>query len=358
VEQDGFANDALASTARLRLGGSVPLGPQVTAFLEGEAVWALNDHFNSGANGRTAYPVVADAQAREINTAGIAWRTERADATLGRQRVVFDNQRFIGTSGWRQNEQTFDAAMFGWRPSASLALQYGWLGRVHRVAGDNARDPLARERELDAQVLHATLATGIGPLAAYGYGVQDRDVAAASARTIGVRWTGATERAGWRWSAAAEAARQDDYADNPLAFSHGYRLLEVGAGHGALNAKLGWERLAGNGTHAFQTPLASLHAFNGWADVFLVTPASGLEDRYASLGGSWDTAALPALDWVVAWHDFDRTVAGPRHGREWDASLGTKLGHGWAALVKLADYRAEGFGRDTRKAWLQFEWTR
>jgi hypothetical protein len=51
-------------------------------------------------------------------------------------------------------------------------------------------------------------------------------------------------------------------------------------------------------------------------------------------------------------------VAGPRHGREWDASLGTKLGHGWAALVKLADYRAEGFSRDTRKAWLQFEWTR
>ena len=42
--------------------------------------------------------------------------------------------------------------------------------------------------------------------------------------------------------------------------------------------KLGFERLEGNGTVALQTPLATLHAFNGWADKFLSTPANGLRD--------------------------------------------------------------------------------
>ena len=28
---------------------------------------------------------------------------------VGRQRILVGNQRFIGNSGWRQHEQTFDA---------------------------------------------------------------------------------------------------------------------------------------------------------------------------------------------------------------------------------------------------------
>ena len=31
---------------------------------------------------------------------------------------------------------------------------------------------------------------------------------------------------------------------------------------------------------ALQTPLATLHKFNGWADLFLTTPNAGLEDAY------------------------------------------------------------------------------
>src|SRR3546814_3361296 len=41
----------------------------------------------------------------------------------------------------------------------------------------------------------------------------------------------------------------------------------------------------GNGVVAFQTPLATLHAFNGWADRFLSTPGNGLEDIYVGVGG-------------------------------------------------------------------------
>ncbi len=46
------------------------------------------------------------------------------------------------------------------------------------------------------------------------------------------------------------------------------------------------------------------------------------------------------------------------YGREWNASLSTSLGHGWTALAKYADYNADHFARDTRKLWLQVEWTK
>ena len=46
----------------------------------------------------------------------------------------------------------------------------------------------------------------------------------------------------------------------------------------------GIEYLEGNGTIGFSTPLATLHKFQGFADVFLTTPASGITDAYGKLG--------------------------------------------------------------------------
>jgi len=61
-------------------------------------------------------------------------------------------------------------------------------------------------------------------------------------------------------------------------------LPVAAAGGGALLAGLtglvGYEVLEGNGAIGFATPLATLHAFNGWADMFLTTPANGLKDLY------------------------------------------------------------------------------
>lgn len=358
VEQDSFDHAAMASTARLRLGAHLAWNERWRGFAEGEAVGATTDRFNSGANGHVDYPAVADASALEINQLGIAWRATQMETIVGRQRLVFDNQRFIGNVGWRQNEQTFDAALVAFQPNARWTLHYGWLDRVHRIAGDRARDPLARERDLDAHLVHATVSTGAGPLALYYYGVEDQDVVSAATQTAGARWSPTMTRGAWRWSAAMEAAQQRDFGDNPRRFEHGYRLLEGGVGKGAWNARLGWERLAGDGTHALQTPLATLHAFNGWADVFVVTPPSGLQDRYAAMNGTWSPRASAGLDWAVAWHAYAPTQSGERYGREWNASVGHKFARGWSALIKFADYQSDTFGHDTRKWWLQVEWTK
>jgi hypothetical protein len=358
VDDAALARNAAADTLRLRLGWSRDLGRGFSAGAELEAVAELGDRFNSGANGRSAYPSVPDARAFEVNQAWLRWRSDRAGVVLGRQRLVFDNQRFIGNVGWRQNEQTYDGAALDFTAREGVVLRYAWLGRVHRVAGDHARDALARERRLDAHLANAAWTGAAGTLVAYGYWLDDRDVATASTRTTGLRWTGQHPLAGAKFGWSLEAARQYDHAGNPRQIDASYRLVEPALTAGGLTWKLGREQLGGNGVTAFQTPLATLHAFNGWADKFVVTPAAGLDDRYASVAGKLGRGRLhDKLAWTVAWHDFDADRGGADYGREWNASLAFPLPHGLSGLVKLADYRSDGFARDTRKLWLQVEWS-
>src|SRR3546814_3293516 len=70
----------------------------------------------------------------------------------------------------------------------------------------------------------------------------------------------------------------------------------------------------GNGVVAFQTPLATLHAFNGWADRFLSTPGNGLEDIYVGVGGKHGQ-----WNWQALWHDFSADRGGADYGTELDA---------------------------------------
>ncbi|TCZ82449.1 hypothetical protein EYQ95_22900 [Lysobacter sp. N42] len=358
VDDDAFARDAEATMLRLRAGLRWRIAPGWEAFAEGEGVAAPGDDYNSGANGRTAYPSVVDPEGAELNQAWLRWQGGKANATLGRQRLLLDNQRWVGNVGWRQNEQTFDALVLGAKPAAPVALTYAWLDRVHRVSGDDAIDPLARERDLDAHLLNAAWTRGDHRLVGYAYAVEDQDLAAASTRTLGLRYALAPKAGTRRFGITAEFARQVDHAGNPLDFSHDYRLLEPALALPGMTLRAGQELLGGTGTHALQTPLATLHAFNGWADKFLVTPAAGLDDRYVAANGQLaKSRALGALEWTLAWHDYRADAGDMRYGREWNASLAMPFGPQWKALAKVADYRADRFARDTTKLWLQLEWS-
>ena len=357
VDDDAFARRADADTLRLRLGWSRAFASGLSFGLEGEGVAELNDDFNSGANHQTAYPVVADARALEINQAWVGWRGKVGGAMLGRQRILLDNQRFVGNVGWRQNEQTFDALALDAKLSDKVMLRYYYLDRVHRISGDEAIDPLARERDLQGHLLNAAWTLPVGTLVGYAYLVEDRDVTTASTQTLGLRWTGTRTAGANAWGWTLEGATQGDHADNPRDVDVDYWLAEGALTRSGITGKLGWEHLGGDGSSAFQTPLATLHAFNGWADKFTTTPGNGLEDRYASVGGKFGTGKLQdKLVWTVAWHDYAADRGGASYGTELDASLGFPLPGGLSGLVKVADYRSGGFARDTRKAWLQVEW--
>ncbi|MBS3896718.1 alginate export family protein [Silanimonas sp.] len=353
VSDAGFARDAQADTLRLRASWTQAFGPRWSAQLEAEGVVELGDRFNSGANGRTQFPSVPDARALEINQAWVEHRGTTASVRVGRQMLVLDNGRFIGNGAWRQNTQSFDALQLRWHPAPGVEVQAIHLDRVHRSAGDRARNPLARERELRAPLARIAWTLPNGSLVGYGYWIEDEDVPQASTRSLGLRWDGHWPLAGgWRAGLALERAQQTAWAD-ARGGSTAYAAIEPRLERGPLVLRAGWQTLGAGRDRAFQTPLGSLHGFQGWADQFTVTPLGGLEDRWLSLQTDNSLLGWPAR-WELRVHDF-QSEAGLDYGSEWNAALTLTPAPGWSTMLKYADYRAEGFSRDVRKLWLQLE---
>ena len=355
VDQDGFANDATASTLRVRAGLRTREWQGFSALVEAEGIVQLGpDDFNDTVNGRAAFPVVADPEDLALNQAYIRWQLpDRIDARAGRQVINLDNQRWVGSVGWRQNDQTFDAAFVTAHPSAATSVTYGYVWRVNRIFGPDS--PMGIWRDNDIHMIRGSVdVADFGTISAYGYLLDIPDSPVNSSQTWGVRLAGQRPVGGnVTLTYAAEYARQSEHASHPRDFSLSYFLVEPGVRVGPVALRVGYERLGGNGADALQTPLATLHAFNGWSDKFLRTPPNGLRDLYADAtirpfrSGFIENAAFR-----VAYHDFRSTRADMHYGSEWDAQFSVPLRPGWSVALKYADYDADRFATDTRKFWL------
>jgi len=355
VDQDGFANDATASTLRVRAGVRTREWEGFSAHVEGEGIIRLGpEDFNDTVNGRTAFPVVADPQDLVLNQAYIRWQLpDRVDARVGRQVINLDNQRWIGSVGWRQNDQTFDAAFATAHPSVSTSLTYGYVWRVNRIFGPDS--PMGIWRDNDIHMIRGSIdVADFGTISAYGYLLDIPDAPVNSSQTWGVRVAGRRPVGGnVTLTYAAEYARQRDHAGHPRDFSLSYLLVEPGVSVGPVALRVGYERLGGNGVDALQTPLATLHAFNGWADKFLRTPPNGLRDLYVDATvRPFRGGLLQNSSFRVAYHDFRSTRGDMHYGRELDAQFSIPLRSGWSVALKYSDYDADRFAADTRKFWL------
>ena len=121
---------------------------------------------------------------------------------------------------------------------------------------------------------------------------------------------------------AAEYATQSEHGSNPGAF----------------------ERLEGDGTCGFATPLATLRKFQGHADVFLVTPATGIEDAQVSV--DYRIEDVPHLGSVrlAGWyHAFASEASGQDLGQEVDLGVYISPFKHLSFSIEYADF----FGADT-----------
>ena len=354
VDDDAFARNAFADTVRIRLGYQTPVRSGWSGVIEAEATQHLfGEDFNSTANGQTQFPTVVDPDNTELNQAFVRFAPgTKTQFTLGRQRVQWDNQRFFGNVGWRQNEQTFDALDFQHSFGNGTKLRYDYLDRAQRINGaDNPNEDLARYR-LNTHLLSLGHALGPGTLTGYAHFIDNETLPLSSHRNLGLRYTAKKDMPdGIGWLASAEYAKQDSYADGADKIDADYFMLEGGLVWKASTFKAGWEQLGGDGSYGFATPFATLHAFNGWADKFLTTPVNGLNDAY--LGWNRKFGKLSA---AVVWHDFSSDAGSIDYGQEWDASLGYAFDKHWSGLLKLADYNADEIGTDTAKLWLSMEY--
>jgi len=135
VDQDSVTDTADAVTARLRLNYRTGQWSGLTGFVEYDYVFHLVNDFNSGAGtspGKGQYPVVADPKGADLNQLYLDYSfNSDSKARFGRQRILLDNQRFVGGVGWRQNEQTFDALTFSTKAISKtfeneLVVQLRW----------------------------------------------------------------------------------------------------------------------------------------------------------------------------------------------------------------------------------------
>ncbi|WP_226699969.1 alginate export family protein [Qipengyuania gaetbuli] len=358
VDQEGLTEDATASTMRIKAGVETDEWNGFSALVEGEAIVRLGpEDFNDTVNGRTSFPIVADPSDVLLNQAFVKWRPiEEASITAGRQAINLDNQRWIGSVGWRQNDQTFDAVRASAEPLAGASIDYFHAWRVNRIFGPDSPQGIWRDNDI-----HGARASyefsGVGTISAYGYFLDIPDAPAASSQTLGVRLSGNTALSGAvKFLYTGEYARQRDFGPNPADFSLDYLLVEPGVSVGGFIAKVGLERLEGNGVVALQTPLATLHAFNGWADKFLATPPNGLRDTYADLSYRFgDGSSLKGLLLRGLFHDFNATEGSISYGQEWNVLAVYPLRSNVTLLAKFAHYEADAFATDTTKGWLSVQ---
>lgn len=370
VDPDNALRNADAQTLRTRIGYRSARVAGWSGLVEVDNVSHLGaERFNSTRNGRTAYAAVPDPDGTGFNQALLRFDSDAAAAILGRQRINLDNQRFIGGVGWRQNEQTFDAASLQFKPADKLAFWYSYVDDVDSVFGPddrhaNATNPADYEGRSHLLNVQAKLFPALA-FTAYQYRLELDNVAVTanaplgtlSSITTGLRASG---RAG-AWSYAVEFARQKDNDGNPWHLDSRYALAELGHAIDEVQLRAGYEKLGagrgtGNGNRAFQTPLGTRHAFQGWADQFLTTPAGGIEDRYIGV-----TAPLWGGSVQACLHDFIADRGGADYGSELDVSYQHRLP--WSprltVLGKLARYRSDdvAFTVDTDKAWLQLQYS-
>ena len=369
VDQNNDLRDANAQTLRTRAGFQSGQWHGLSGLLDVDNVSRIGDDaYNSTRNGQKEYAVVADPDGTEVNQALLRYDHKLGSAVLGRQRINLDNQRFIGSVAWRQNEQTFDGALTQLKPLDGLTLSYAYLDQVNTVFGpDNGRyDNLTNPANIDghshlinAQYVFMPQLTAT----AYSYLLDLDNIAVAptaaegtlSSQTSGLRLNGVVAGVSY----ALEYAQQKDYGDNPLELDSEYYLAELGYTLKGVQLKAGYEVLGGDngsGNRAFQTPLATKHAFQGWADQFLTTPADGIEDAYVGV-----TAPLLGGTLQAWYHDFSTEQGSDEYGNEIDLSYAHPIPgvKGLVGLLKYATYDSDDKARtvDTDKVWLQLQYS-
>ena len=355
VDQDGISEKADALTTRLRLNFRSGQWNGWTGVVEYDYVFHLLRDFNSGAGTSPAkgqFPVVADPKGADLNQLYLDYRfAEKSRLRIGRQRILLDNQRFVGGVGWRQNEQTYDGITYTTQAIPNTELAYSYVGNVRRIFGE--RVPAGRNN-VDSHLLNARVTINENwSLTPYYYRIDNQDVAAFSTATVGARIVGDLKAGEGKVTLSAEFATQSDIANNPVSYDAQYAHLSgLWSLASGLSIGLAYESLGGDSQpgRMFRTPLATLHAFQGWADQFLTTPAAGIDDVYASVkykAGDWNLTGV--------YHDFSAETGGADFGNEFDISAGRSIAEDYGILFKGAFFSADTASMaDTNKFWIMF----
>ncbi len=370
VRQAGLSHEAQAITWRNRIALQTGDFHHFSALVEGENVYALQSNYNSSVNGKTQYPGVNDPAVTELHRAEVMWTPNQATALdVGRQRIVIDDARFIGNSGWRQDDQVFDGVRFD-TATGPFKLITAYLTRIDRTIGDY-KDWHSNSYIINAsyQVVPLLKVTGFDYALKFTAAATDpvaADLANARASSVdidGGRAAGTQTYADGTIGYVVQVARETNAEGNPHRFHLQETMSEINGSYKWLSGRINYESLGGNGVVGFVSPLASNHSFDGYADAFSATGGNktfvqGIDDLNYTLTGTAPIPDTPALSLI--YHDFSTARLDERLGREWDIVATAALTSHLSLMLKSADYHSENTaGPVSRtKGWVMLTYKR
>jgi hypothetical protein len=354
ADVDGGTDAAKAFTIRTVLGGEFGSVGGIKG-LDGNLEATNVSHFgmvDEYKPEQADYDVIMDPTQTRITQSHLAYKSGQTTVIFGRKMLGLDNQRFVGHVGWRQMPQTFDMLGVVDNSIKNLNIVAGYVKRVNRITENGKLDT-------NSVVLNAAYTVApelkITPYAYLLSSIHD---------TFGIRLTGRTAFSDVKLSYQAEYAMQDkaslkeqSMGDIKPDHEANYYKLGVRANYSDYFASLNYEVLGkkeGSEGGAFNTPLATLHAMNGWADKFLQTPGKGLVDTSLAVG--YISKKYGRL--IGFYHNFESDDGGLDYGSEFDLVYAYKLSKKLELMAKGAFYK-EGDdlkNGDTTKYWLMLDY--
>ncbi|MGR8998748.1 MAG: alginate export family protein [Gammaproteobacteria bacterium] len=342
---------ANANTARLRLGLLSPVFHGLQGYAEYQGVYAMQSDYNSTRNGKNQYSIIADPYENELDQLWLSY-AGIPDTVIkgGRQRIKFDDDRFIGNVGWRQLEQTYDSALITNKSIKNLTINAGYIGRVKTFT--------ATTEGMTAPIVNANYDFGdYGNLIGYGYWLDftDPNVYFKSNQSYGLRFVNSEKpkkfHEHYSFLYTAEWSIQSGYQNSPKNYTVNRYNLMGGFTAYMFSFQGAMEQLDGVGKNqTFITPLGTNHAFQGWADIFVITPDNGIRDVFGTVNAKLDNDSV-VLSGI--YHNFYDDTGNIHYGKEWDFSAIKKFGKHYSLLAKYAYYDADQYSTDTQKIWLQ-----
>src|SRR5690606_2492704 len=311
-----------------------------------------------------AYATIQDRSVTEVNRAYLRYRgVAGLDLGYGRQRIVYDNQRFVGNVGWRQDEQTFDGFTAAYTGLNKFVFNYAYLTQVNGV------DETLDSADIADNLFNVSYGGfSWGKISAYAYLLDHEDetdptvnagLRFKTSDTVGLRFDGGyvlDSAKVWKLLYTAELAAQEyENTAGTLDADADYSFVEGGVSYtmprAVLTGKLAYESLGSDdGAYGFQTPYATKHAFNGWADKFLSTPAAGLVDTFFTAGVNLTPYAVNIQ---AVYHEYEADEGSADFGNEWNLLVSKTFSPNYSIGVKYASYSAEDLPyRDTDKLWV------
>jgi hypothetical protein len=348
---------ANGNTVRLRAGLLSPVFYGIQGYAEFEGNFGMQKDFdNTLSDGDKRFSRIADPERAELNQLWVSY-AGIPDTVIkgGRQRIKLDDDRYIGNVGWRQMEHTFDSVLVTHTSQQlfGLVVNAGYIGNVQTITSTT--------ENINAPIVNVNYKVGdYGNIIGYGYWLDytEKENYEKSSATYGVRFTnfqkpGDTLKLSDNFGVVytAEYAYQEDYGHGKAEYAADRFNLMGGLTAFNVTVQGAMEQLNGYGKDkTFDTPLGTNHAFQGWADLFLNTPANGIRDVFGTAHVLLNRGNLVLTG---VFHDFSDDTGNIHYGDEWDFQALWKFGKHYSMLAKYANYNADKFATDTQKIWVQ-----